>query len=109
MLGVFATMAEYGAEAGLVAGYGAIKRSALLKFERLGIPIHRIAHYRQIYDPARSEDPLKNFFDPSDPPIPVYYTQKEVASYSRRMFDNERLFRRVGPNVWEYRPTALAG
>lgn len=96
MLGIFSIMADYGEDAGFDGGYGAIKSSALRKFERIGVPIHRIPIFQRIYSPSASADPLKRFFDDGDLPVPVFYLRDEIKLYCDAFFSIPLFFTQQG-------------
>lgn len=103
VLGIFSSMADHVASIGVVGGYGAMKQSAVVKYERIGFPIHRIKRFTQIFVPSGTEDPLKNFFDEKDPPIPVYYLQKHVQDYGSAFFNHTVLFEKVGEQQYRFK------
>jgi N-acyl-L-homoserine lactone synthetase len=103
MLGIFSVMADYGESIDVVGGYGAMKRSAVQKYERIGFPIHRIKHYKQIFIPHENDDPLKNFFDEQDPPLPVYYLRRHIQAYSEAFFSHSMFFQKISDKQYMFK------
>lgn len=96
LLGLVASMIEFGREEGFMGGYGAIKKKGKIALEVLNVPIHVIKDAEVIYDAAKSHDPLGNFFDdPKNPVYPLYYVGDELERYLNSIFNNNFIFRKV--------------
>lgn len=101
MLGLFYSAVIFTKEKNIIAGYGTIKESALLKFLKNGIPLRTINDYTVVYQPENSNDPLKKFFSKEDPPRLIYFLRKDLEKYMKIVFMGG-IFRQLDKGKFAY-------
>ncbi|MGM0628821.1 MAG: N-acyl amino acid synthase FeeM domain-containing protein [Patescibacteria group bacterium] len=99
-LGMFLVISEYGKDNGYYGGYGALKLYAFKKFNKLGFPLKLIKKYKLKYSPQKSNDPLRNFFNPNDPVIPLYFLNEEIVNFYSRLFNSSLIFSKKEKDIY---------
>jgi len=93
LLGILYSIMRFSLQKNLQLGYSFAKKSLIKKMERLKIPFHIIKSYTQIY----SKKHLYGYFhDKKDPVFPVYYSRDEAREYLRKIFNNKKIFKKIG-------------
>lgn len=82
---LFKTLVLYGNNNNLKGGYAFITTKFKNKLEKLGVPIHLIDQYKQIY--PESGILFGYFNNESDKIVPLYYITKEFEDYLKKTLD----------------------
>ena len=102
LLGILDSIMRFSFQKDLRAGFSFVKKSLMEKLKRLKVPFHIIKPYTQIY----SEKHLWGYFhNPKDPVIPVYYFRDEAKKYLNKIFNNKKIFKKIGKKKILYLPS----
>lgn len=100
ILGMLDVVIKIALEKDLKGGYSFIKKSLKNKLNKIGVPFHSIKPFVQIY----SKKYLWGYFhNPNDPVIPIYYLRDEGKKYLDRIFNNEKIFKKINHDKFLYR------
>jgi len=99
LLGIFDSILKFASKEDRRGGYSFIKESLRKKLKRINIPLHVIKPYTQIY----SKKHLWGYFhDSADPVVPIYYLRDEAKEYLDKIFNNKKIFRKLGEKKFLY-------
>jgi N-acyl-L-homoserine lactone synthetase len=102
LLGILDSIMRFSFQKDLRAGFSFVKKSLMEKLKKLRVPFHVIKSYTQIY----SKKHLWGYFhDPKDPVLPVYYFRDEAKKYLNTIFNNNKIFKKIGKKEFLYLPS----
>jgi len=99
LLGILYSIMSFSFQKNLQFGYSFAKESLMKKMKKLGVPFHTIKPFTQVY----SKKYLYGYFhDKKDPAFPVYYSRDEAKKYLSKIFDNNKIFKKIGKKRYLY-------